>query len=485
MIKTNKILALGFGLVSMLFINSCVEDDDFTTPDLTIAPVDVSTLGGFTNFTNIIERYNDAVSNGDQVGVFSVENDAPLYTVGYVVSDDGSGNFFEEIIIQNSPDGSNPESDIRRGLKVEINSRDLGGIYNFGRKVYIKLNGLAIAEENGVYVLGKSEGSSLVQLEESEFSKYIIRDPETVAISPKMVAIGDLTDVDENTYVGFTNMQFNRNQVMLDYAGQSTDEFDGFRTLENCDTNATITLQTSTFSDFKSQLLPQGKGAIEGVFTRDFGDDFNVLVVNTTTNIDFTDPNRCDPIELDCGTIATVGTNNLFEDDFETQSNGALITGNGWTNYIQSGTEGWEAYSSGGTNSSLGRSARMQSFNSGDASSVAWLITPSIDLDTNTNVSINFKTSNSFSDGSEMELLFSTDWDGTPANIETATWGIVPAAYIVQDGDFFGDWKDSGNALLSCDSVSGTMYIAFKYTGSGQSDFDGTYELDEISIDAN
>lgn len=39
----------------------------------------------------------------------------------------------------------------------------------------------------------------------------------------------------------------------------------------------------------------------------------------------------------------------------------------------------------------------------------------------------------------------------------------------------------SGNVDLSC--VSGTIYIAFKYTGSGQGTFDGIYELDEISVD--
>lgn len=94
MIRTNKILALGFGLVSMLFISSCVDDDDFSTPDLTIAPVDVSALGEFTSFSGIVARYEAAVANGDQVGVFSVENDDPLYTIGYVVSDDGKGNFF-------------------------------------------------------------------------------------------------------------------------------------------------------------------------------------------------------------------------------------------------------------------------------------------------------------------------------------------------------------------------------------------------------
>ena len=59
----------------------------------------------------------------------------------------------------------------------------------------------------------------------------------------------------------------------------------------------------------------------------------------------------------------------------------------------------------------------------------------------------------------------------------------LPAAYLVQDADFFGTWFDSGIVDLSC--ATGTIHIAFRYTGSGEADFDGTYELDDISIDYN
>jgi len=485
--KINKILALTFGLFAVLFINSCVEDDDFSTPELTVAPVDVADLGNFASFSNIITRYNDAVADGDQVGVFSADPDIEqdLYTVGYVISDDGAGNFFEEIIVQNSIDETDPATDVRRGLKIEINARDLGGFYNFGRKVYIKLNGLAIGEENGVYTLGKSSGNSLVQLEDAEFKDFIIRDPEVATITPKVAAIADLGDNDENTFVQLTNSQILLGQQELTYAGEDSDNFDGFRTITNCDTNATINLQTSTFADFKGAQLPQGKGTISGVYSRDFGDDFSVIIVNSVSDIDFNDSDRCDPIILDCGTVSTVGMNNLFNDDFQGESNNQLVTGNGWTNFIEAGTEGWEAYTQGGTNASQGRSARVGSFNSGDASSVAWLITPAIDLAANSGVTISFETSNSFADGSEMELLFSTDWDGTTAGIIAADWGVLPAAYIAQDSDFFGSWLESGNVDLNCDEGTTTMHIAFKYTGSGQSGFDGTYELDNVSIDAN
>ena len=496
--KTNKFLTLLSVFTLLLAITSCVEDDDFATPtNDTVTVVNPATVFATpemnaepTTFAAVIARYESAILDGDQVGIFSTEDDDPLYITGYVVSSDQAGNFFEEIIIQNSVDennamvqdaqGNNIE-DARRGLKVEINVSNLSDTYEFGRKVYIKLNGLAIGEENGVYTLGRAVGSSLEQIQLYEYMNFVLRSEEVATITPKVSAISDLGNDDENTLIQLNDMQVHRTETSLTYAGEPSDEFDGFRTLENCETNATILMQTSTFADFKSLPVPQNRGTIQGVFTRDFGDDFNVFVINSTADVSFNDVNRCDPIELDCGTASSQGTMNLFMDDFESQTNNNLITGNGWTNYIQEGSEGWEAYTSGGTNSSLGRSARVGSFNSGDASSIAWLITPEIDFDAQNGETLVFKTSNSFSDGSNMELLYSTDWDGTEANITTATWGILPAAYIVQDSDFFGAWFDSGVVDLSC--AEGTMHIAFKYTGSGQSDFDGTFELDEISID--
>ena len=92
-------------------------------------------------------------------------------------------------------------------------------------------------------------------------------------------------------------------------------------------------------------------------------------------------------------------------------------------------------------------------------------------------------TSNSFSDNSSMVVLFSENWDGNTANIGAATWGALVDASVVSDEEFFGNWVSSGDVSLDCES--GTIHIAFVYTGSGDSDFDGTYELDEIKIQSN
>ena len=127
--KTNKFLTFLSVLTLTLFITSCVEDDDYETPNVTIPEVDISELGDKTTFAAVIARYQTAVADGDDVGIFDTENDQPLYVEGYVVSSDASGNFYEEIIIQNSTDGNDAAGDARTGFNVQINVRSLSDTY--------------------------------------------------------------------------------------------------------------------------------------------------------------------------------------------------------------------------------------------------------------------------------------------------------------------------------------------------------------------
>ena len=230
-------------------------------------------------------------------------------------------------------------------------------------------------------------------------------------------------------------------------------------------------------------LLPQGSGSIKGVLSRDFYDEFFVVNINSPADIDFSNELRCDPIDLSCGLAEEQGSTIIFEDDFEEQKKNKPVAGNGWTNFTEAGSTEWEAYSATDANASQGISARVDSYSSGDASTIAWLITPPIDLTTNPSARLRFETSNSFADGSELEILFSKDWDGTPETISTSTWGILADAYVTQDNDYFGDWYSSGLVDLSCEN--GILYIAFRYTGNGRDANDGTYELDNVKITAD
>lgn len=474
----NKILIFLNVIILGILFSSCVQDDDFSTPDISIKDFDIP-VEQITTFKAIKSLYEQAVNGGNSTVVIDYETD--LYIEGYVVSSDKAGNFFEELIIQNKTDDSNPDNDPRLGFKVDINVSSLSDTYQFGQKVYVKMDGLTIGETSGVITIGKGEGVNVKQIQPAEYKSIVLRTNDIAEITAKISGLADLTENDENTLIQLDDMQLNRFELGASFASESFDEFDGLRLLESCDSGIQMIMQTSTFSDFKTLIVPQGKGSVTGIFSRDFRDNFNVLVINTSTAVNFDSSERCDPLELTCGTATSVGTGNLLYEDFEPQKNNKPIVIDGWTNYMETGTEAWEAYSSTSSNASLGRSARFQSASSGDTSNIGWLITPEIDLDAQDGETLRFKTSNSLADSSYMEVLYSLDWDGTEANVTSATWGVLSAAYVVKDSDSFAQWFSSGNVDLSC--ISGTIHIAFKYIGSGQSTFDGVYELDEISVD--
>ncbi len=454
----------------------CVQDDDFNVPNIATEDPDIP-VEKITTFKAMQSLYEQAVNGGNSTVM--IEDD--VYIEGYVVSSDKGGNFFEELIIQNKTDDSNPDNDPRLGFKIDINQSSLSDTYQFGQRVFVKLQGLTIGETSGVITIGKGNGVEVQQIQASEYRDIVLRTNTIAEIQPKIAEPQELTTADENTLIQLNNMQLNRFERGATFASESFDEFDGFRVLESCDSGVQIIMQTSTFSDFKSLIVPQGNGSMVGIYSRDFRDDFNVMLLNSSSDLNFESAERCDPLEFSCGIASSFGTENLFFEDFESQRNNRPIEGNGWTNYIEVGTEAWEAWSSTATNASLGRSCRFQSASSGDSSNIGWLITPAINLDTQDGETLRFKTSNSRADSSYMEVFYADDWDGTEEGVVAATWQILTDAYVVKDSDAFVEWLPSGNVDLSC--LSGTIHIAFKYTGGGQDSFDGVYELDDVSVD--
>ena len=462
-------------LAAVILLASCVQDDAFDVPSIEIEPLNITgiaiTIGALNDLL-----VQEQTANENDLLTFDGENDS--YITGFVISSDQSGNFFEELLIQDNP--SSPTA----GVKVLIDENPLFITYEFGRKVFIKLAGLTVGLDSGVLTLGIRDGIGLGKIAAAQMTDYLLRENEVAEIIPLPITISEFNDTKTSLYVSLTDVQFNRLEVLGDnrmtFAADPADAFDGERTLEECFSNLSAVFSTSTFADFKAVLLPDGRGTLVGILTKNFfGDEYNI-VINDPSTINFDSADRCDPNEIDCGLALTTGINVLFSDFFESQTISQPISGNGWTNFIEAGTETWEAYVDIGTNASLGISARMGSYSSGDESNIGWLITPQINFDTQEGETLNFKTSNSFADGSTLELWISQDWDGQEATVTSSSWALLPAAYIVQDDDNFAQWAASGNVDLSC--VMGTAYIAWKYVGSGDEAYDGTYELDEIEI---
>ncbi|RFN59033.1 DUF5689 domain-containing protein [Marixanthomonas ophiurae] len=450
---------------------SCVKDDDFNVPNTDTTVVD---LEGDVTVEQLRNLYLQELNTNENEFLTFSETDS--YVTGYVISSDEGGNFFEELIIQDSPE--NPKA----GVKVLIDSNPLFTVYEFGRKVHVKLDGLTVGLDSGVLTLGIRDGNAIESIAESQFDEFLIRDEELAEIVALPINITEFDDSKTNLYIQLENVQFNSSEVFGEnrktFSGEPEDSFDGERILESCTTGSKTVFSTSTFADFKSLLLPQGKGSMAAILSKSFNGSEFIVTVNNPSTIKLEGSDRCDV----CGIANEMGEIELFKDFFETQTEDSPISGNGWTNYAEAGAELWEAYFDDSSNASLGISARFSARNSNDELSIGWLVSPEIDFDAQEGETLNFKTSNSFSDLSYMVVLYATDWDGNSKNIPLANWKPIPEALIVEDSDFFGDWIESGTIDLSC--IEGSVHIAFKYVGKDEENFDGTYELDEVLINA-
>lgn len=458
-------------LLTFLIVG-CGADDDFELPEGTgganknpVPNTDLQAVLGtyYQNPEDIITFENDQIFEA------------------YVVSSDEAGNFYKELVIQDKAE------DPLAGIVIKLNMASYFQFFNFGRKLIINAKGLSIGEMNGVATLGVQNGKRIENIPAPVIGDHLFRTSEVAEIVPLSLEAIQFSDQYENLYVQLSDVQFSEFLVNPEdpftYASEDTDEFDGERRVESCKGDFPFILSTSTYADFKGFKLPSGNGSLKGILTRDFYDEFYTIYLNSPADIDFSINERCKQDHLDCGLSEEEGSKVLFWEDFSSQTNNKPIKGNGWKLIVEEGSKEWEAFTASGGNASLGKSARMRPAGSGDRKTQSWLITPSINFDSNSGEVLSFKTSTSFANGSMLEVLISTDWDGSEENFGLATWKILSSAYIAQNSDFFGDWISSGNIDLSC--VEGKGYIGFKYTGSDSPYYNGIYELDDIVLTAN
>ena len=475
--KTNKILTLiAFISFVSITITSCINDEDYEIPAvvinetepsfLTETDADGNLMYNEITFSAVKSAFEQAQNSGEDIVTFEQD----LYITGYVISNDASGNFYEELIIQNDTDTVNPETDPRLGIQIEINQSSLYQTYEFGRKVYVKLNGLSAglsSTDNGVFILGKESGSSIGQIEAFEYEDFIFRSTEVTSIEPKVISLASIDQNDISTFVQVTSAQFSKTDLGLTFSGESTDDFDGSRTLESCSDDGSITFESSTFADFKSLNLPSAAGTINGILTMDYFGETNVFKINTYSDISF-DGERCDPIVLECtGNTSTDVV--VFEEDFQNYSDESQLDGT-WTNInISGGSERYEINSFSGD-----VYYKISAFGTGEDPLEAWLVSPAINLDSTTEEELTFEISDNFDTGEILTVFITEDYTGDP----TTTEWIELDANIPTGSSGFGDFVQSA-INISC--LSGDVHIAFKYLGAADG-AETRYHIDDIKV---
>ena len=474
-----------YGFLSLLTIaisiSSCVQDGDFTVPNVTVEEPSIIANSSITAIkTALQQEFN---SNDNLVHTFDVNENAPTYVEGYVVSSDATGNFYKKLIIQDKSE--NPTA----GIEIVLNKTSLSETYDIGRKVYVKLDGLSVSYDdgessfnsspmNGVagkYVLGVLDGDRVDDIPSTSIDDHIIRSATVASIVPTSISLSEITGVHINTMIELASAQILKSDLDKTFAGESNDEYDGFRTMFECETEGTIQLQTSTFASFKSNVVPSGKGTFRAVLSKDYRAEFLVVIANTPSDLEFNDTERCDPPVLECGENAVGGSVVLFEEDFEDITSTSGITNAGWTNVNVNG--GSTLYSS--RSFSGNRYVQISAYNSDESPLQAWLVTPEIDLDGTTDEELTFETNTGYDNGSALTAYVSSDFTG---DVTTATWIKIDAQLSEGPSNGYNSFSSSGSINISC--LTGKLHVAFKYEGA-----DGgvttTFQIDNVKITGN
>lgn len=490
--KTEKIYTILSSLIIAVFFTSCVKDDNFTNPDITIIePTEIAAnaaLNGTVSKiqTDLTQEYN---LNGSIIYTYR-ENDIPTYVSGYVVSNAAAGNFYQTLVVQDEIE--NPTA----GIDIMINSSTLNETYEVGQKVYIKLDGLSISYDDGEFEadpnlfgatgstnvpgkfsLGLIDHTGQVEnIPSTTYRDYVVRSATVETIIPTSIKIADIEQKHVNTFVKLDDAQFTKSQIGKTFSNELNDSFDGFRTIFECETQAIIFLQTSTFASFNSNTIPSGKGTATAILSKDFRSELFVLIASSPADLDFSNPDRCDPPVLECGTSNISGSIVLYDENFDGISSTSALANAGWTNSnTNSGSNSYNLRTRSGN-----KYVEVSAYNSGEDPMEVWLVTPNINLDATTEEVLSFDTRTGYNNGAALSVWISSDFSG---DITNATWIQIDAE--LADGpsnDYQANNTNSGDLNISC--LSGNVNVAFKYLGA-----DGgvttTFQIDNVKITGN
>ena len=456
-----KIKFLSFLLLGLI-VSSCVQDDDFQTPNVSYEEPDIDE-DQIIDVTAAIAYYGGY----EPVQITAGEDaDEPVYLEGYVVSSDESGNFYKTLIIQDKPE--NPTA----GIAISTEANDLYTSYEPGRKIYLRVDGLYSGEYANLPTIGVQNDDEVGRIGEIDFYNRIERTGIVEELVPTLVTIENLENAPLNTLIKLEGVQFPDELNGATYASEGYTED---RIVENCDEDEVI-LRNSGYSDFWSKLLPEGNGSLVAVlslygsttqlFIRDEDDvmfDGERCSDEPVGPVDPTEPGLIDP---------------PLNEGFEGGTAYENIDLEGWSNINVNGGENLFQFRSFGSN----MYAQTSGYNSDEDPYETWLVTPGVDLASVSSATLSFETKDGYYNGTALTAFISTDFDG---DVTSANWTeITGVTYSTGNTDGYGDeFVPSGDVDLSA-YAGQIVYIAFRYLGA-DGGITTTYQIDNVSLTAN
>ena len=365
----------------------------------------------------------------------SISEDYNIYA--NVTSEETDGNFYKEAYIQ----------DATGAIRLRLLAS--GGLY-IGDSIRVNLNGTVLSEYSG-----------MIQLDSVDVDNNIVKQATQKYIQPTQYSVDQVSPALQGYLIQLNDVEFISTELGYSYA-DPINQFSENRTLTDCSGN-TILVRTSGYANFAANTIPSDNGsiiAIVGVYNSDIQ-----LYIRDINEVVFSNP-RC---------TGGGGSGAILSKNFDDGS----ITSGGWGSFWTgtTTTENWGEWEIFG-----GDVASVSNFDVSIFTNYAtesWLVSPIMDLSGVTAPVLTFDNVVQYS-GDALELLVSTDYDGSSDPASQGTWTNITGTVPNWDFDS-GDWNfvSSGNVDLS-PYLSSSTYIAFKYTGTN---VDGaTWEIDNIIV---
>lgn len=458
--------------MSVGLFSGCV-NDTYDTPkfDTCIDP-------GLTKTKEVAQIYAVAI-NPVPNPITGIPN-TPTYTAddiieAYVISSDEGGNFYKSMYFQPT-DGS-------KGFNLSIDDANLYA-KNFqpGKKVFLKMKGLAFGNPNNNYARGlvfgapPTEKYDVDRVPTLEYPKHLIASCNSVsedAIVHKITLAQAFSDTYLNTLVEIDNVQFTDEAAGGTYDSNREDAYDS--SIYITDGAKNLTIRTSRYANFAGYKVPTGKGKLRGVLTK-YSSTYQIIM---RTERDANMPNpRVDYTPSIVGANSTVFPGTVSE-TFESYV--ASPSQTNFPNYINDAAVGsryWEVKTF-----SSNKYIQMTSFGSGGANNT-YLFVP-----------VNMTTANNFSFKSNMGY-----WNGAVLNVyyvlatDYTAGGKVDVTKMVNITSKFtipttptsgyGTTFTSSGVYAIPATVTGNGYFVFEYAGNANAfpAVTTTLQLDNVTV---
>lgn len=244
----NKIITFLTAALLLSGISSCVKDN-FDNPP----------YGG--KDPNVVVNFSvDSVKGRFVSSGVNYQFTEDKTIVGIVTADDKSGNFYKQIVVQDSTGG----------IVLLLDGSSIYTSYPIGRRIAIKLKGLWVVQyKNLIQIAGSiAEDGSFNGIPSSLYDKFIIKGSYFHEVAPDTVSITQLNTSSlyyQNRLILIKNIEYQLSDAGKPFA-DGYNKFSLSRSIKDC-SGHTLATYNSGFANFAYELTPSGNGSITCIYS--------------------------------------------------------------------------------------------------------------------------------------------------------------------------------------------------------------------------